>query len=75
MYGAKHVSRRQAERDFSRKVPVSFTMNKELYDLVDEMIDQKIFKDRSHAINAAVDFLRWTVKNEPMKFYAPRNPK
>jgi hypothetical protein len=75
VYGAKHVSRRQTERDFSRKVPVSFTMNKELYDMVDEMIDQKIFKDRSHAINAAVDFLRWTIKNEPMKFYAPRNPK
>jgi Arc/MetJ-type ribon-helix-helix transcriptional regulator len=50
-------------------------MNKELYDMVDDMIDQKIFKDRSHAINAAVDFLRWTIKNEPMKFYAPRNPK
>jgi len=75
VYGAKHVSRRQTERDFSRKVPVSFTMNKELYDMVDEMIDQKIFKDRSHAINAAVDFLRWTIKHEPMKFYAPRNPK
>ncbi len=50
-------------------------MNKELYDMVDDMIDQKIFKDRSHAINAAVDFLRWTIKHEPMKFYAPRNPK
>jgi len=67
------VTRRQTERDYSRRIPVSFTMEKELYDLVDELIDRKTFKDRSHAINAAVDFLRWTLKNDPMKFYGPRN--
>ncbi len=48
-------------------------MEKDLYDMVDELIDRKTFKDRSHAINAAVDFLRWTLKNDPMKFYGPRN--
>ncbi len=67
------MTRRQTERDYSRRIPVSFTMEKELYDLVDELIDRKTFKDRSHAINAAVDFLRWTLKNDPMKFYGPRN--
>ena len=73
MYTATTVTRRQTERDYSRRIPVSFTMEKELYDMVDELIDRKTFKDRSHAINAAVDFLRWTLKNDPMKFYGPRN--
>ncbi len=73
MYTATIVTRRQTERDYSRRIPVSFTMEKELYDMVDELIDRKTFKDRSHAINAAVDFLRWTLKNDPMKFYGPRN--
>lgn len=67
------MTRRQTERDYSRRIPVSFTMEKDLYDMVDELIDRKTFKDRSHAINAAVDFLRWTLKNDPMKFYGPRN--
>ena len=66
------MTRRQTERDYSRRIPVSFTMEKDLYDMVDELIDRKTFKDRSHAINAAVDFLRWTLKNDPMKFYGPR---
>ena len=69
------MTRRQAERDYSRRIPVSFTMEKDLYDMVDDMIDRKLFKDRSHAINAALDFLRWTIANEPMRFYAPRNKK
>ncbi len=67
------MTRRQTERDYSRRIPVSFTMEKELYDFIDELIDRKTFKDRSHALNAAVDFLRWTLKNDPMKFYGPRN--
>ena len=50
-------------------------MEKDLYDMVDDLIDRKVFKDRSHALNAAVDFLRWTLANDPMKFYAPRNKK
>ena len=73
MHTAKDVTRRQAERDYSRRIPVSFTMDKELYDMVDDLIDRKVFKDRTHAINAAVDFLKWTLKTNPMLFYGPRN--
>jgi len=73
VYDALYVSRRQAERDYTRRIPVSFTMEKELYDMVEDLIDRKVFKDRSHAINAAVDFLKWTLKNNPMMFYGPRN--
>ena len=73
LYDALYVSRRQAERDYSRRIPVSFTMEKELYDMVDDLIDRKVFKDRTHALNAAVDFLKWTLQNNPMLFYGPRN--
>ncbi len=69
------MTRRQTERDYSRRIPVSFTMEKELYDMVDDLIDRKVFKDRSHALNAAVDFLKWILQNDPMKFYGSRNKK
>ena len=67
------MTRRQMERDLSKKIPVSFTMDKELHDFVEGLIDRRIFKDRTHAINSALDFLKWTLKNEPLKFYGPRN--
>ena len=73
VHDAQYVSRRQTERDYSRRIPVSFTMEKELYDMVDELIDRKVFKDRTHALNAAVDYLKWTLQNNPMLFYGPRN--
>ena len=66
------MSRRQVERDLSKKIPISFTMDKELHEFVDGLIERRVFKDRTHAINSALDFLRWTLKNEPMKFYGPR---
>lgn len=68
-----NVSRRQVERDMSRKIPVSVTLEKELHDMIEDMVDRKIFKDRTHAINASLDYLRWTLKNDPMKFYGPRS--
>ena len=46
----------------SRKVPVSVTLDRPIYDLIDEMINRRVFKDRSHAVNAALDFLAWTLK-------------
>ena len=42
--------------------------------MIEDMVDRKIFKDRTHAINASLDYLRWTLKNDPMKFYGPRSP-
>ena len=68
------MSRRQVERDMSRKIPVSVTLETDLHDMIEDMVDRKIFKDRTHAINAALDYLRWTLKNDPMKFYGPRTP-
>jgi len=50
-------------------------MDKEFHDFVDELIQRRIFKDRTHAINSALGFLKWTLKNEPLKFYGPRTPQ
>ena len=74
-YVARCVSRRQVERNRSRKVPVSFTMDRELYDFVDELIGGIQWKDRSHVINAAVHFFRWTLKHEPARLSMPRSPQ
>ena len=67
------MTRRQVERDMSRKVPVSVTLDRPLYDIIDEMISRRVFKDRSHAVNAALDFLAWTLKNNPSLFYGDRS--
>ncbi len=67
------MTRRQVERDLSRKVPVSVTLDRPIYDLIDDMISRRVFKDRSHAVNAALDFLAWTLKNNPSQFYGDRS--
>ena len=73
------MSRRQVERDMSRKVPVSVTLDRPIYDLIDDMISRRIFKDPSHAVNAALHFLAWTLNNNPSLFYgersAPQSPQ
>ena len=75
MYVGVNMSRRKIERDYSRRIPVSITLTKEMYEFIDDLIDRKVFKDRSHAINATLDYHRWTLQNDPMRFYGPRNPK
>jgi hypothetical protein len=57
----------------SRKVPVSVTLDRPIYDLIDDLIGRRVFKDRSHAVNAALDFLAWTLKNNPSLFYGERS--
>ncbi len=61
------------ERDLTRKVPVSVTLDRQIYDLIDDMIARRVFKDRSHAVNAALDYLAWTLKNNPSQFYGDRS--
>ena len=68
------MSRRQIERELNRRIPVSVTLDKELYNFIEDMIDRKTYKDRSHAVNAALDYLRWTFLNNPMALFGPRTP-
>ena len=70
----EYVTRRQVERNRSKKVPVSFTMDRELYDFVDELTTTIQWKDRSHVINAAVHFFRWTLKHDPARLSMPQSP-
>ena len=67
------MTRRQVERDLTHKVPVSVTLDRQIYDLIDDMIARRVFKDRSHAVNAALDYLAWTLKNNPSQFYGDRS--
>jgi hypothetical protein len=58
----------------ARRVPISVTLDKELYDFLENMIDRRMFKDRSHVVNAALDYLKWTIENKPMDYFGPRKP-
>ena len=68
------MARRKPSEDRVRRVPVSITLDRELYEFLENMIDRKMFKDRSHVINAAIDYLRWTIENKPMDYFGPRKP-
>ena len=66
------MARRKPSEDRVRRVPVSITLDGELYEFLENMIDRRMFKDRSHVINAALDYLKWTVENKPMDYFGPR---
>ena len=65
------MSRRRPQEERLKKVPISVTIDRELYDFIEALIDHRTFKDRSHAINRAVHYLKWTIENEPMKLFGP----
>ncbi len=65
--------RRRPTEERVKRVPISITLDRELYDFIEAMIDRKTFKDRSHLVNAAIDYLKWTLENRPMEFFGPRN--
>ena len=73
-YAGSDVSRRRFEHDRAKRVPVSVTLDKELYDFIEDLIDRRQFKDRTHAVNAALDYLRWTLQNNPLAYFGPRKP-
>jgi hypothetical protein len=67
--------RRRPTEERVRRVPISITLDRELYEFIEEKIDRKMFKDRSHLINAALDYLKWTLDHRPMEFFGPRTVK
>jgi hypothetical protein len=67
--------RRRPTEERVRRVPISITIDRELYEFIESMIDRKMFKDRSHLVNAALDYLKWTLEHRPMDFYGPRTVK
>ena len=71
-YWATVMARRKPSEDRVRRVPISITLDRELYEFLENMIDRRMFKDRSHVVNAALDYLRWTIENRPMEYFGPR---
>ena len=65
---------RRASHNRVKSRPVTITLENELSDMIDDLIERRIFNNRSHAVNAAVDYLRWTLQNRPQLFYAERKP-
>jgi hypothetical protein len=68
------MGRRRESGETARRVPISITLDKELYDFLENIIDRRMFKDRSHVVNAALDYLKWTIENKPMDYFGPRKP-
>lgn len=48
------MSRRRHEQDQSKKVPISVTIDKELFDFIELGIRNRWWQSRSHAINMMV---------------------
>lgn len=66
------MSRRRPQEERLRKVPISVTLDRGLYDFVEDLIDRRIAKDRSHAINMALDFLKWKLDTNPTEVFGQR---
>ena len=66
------MARRKPSEDRVRRVPISITLDRELYEFLENMIDRRMFKDRSHVVNDALDYLKWTIENRPMEYFGPR---
>ncbi len=66
------MARRKPSEERVRRVPISVTLDKELYEFLETLVDRRLFKDRSHAVNSALDYLKWTIETRPMEYFGPR---
>ena len=63
------VSRLNRERNLSKRVPVTVTLERELYDAIDDLVARRIFRDRSHAVNSGVARLLALLRENPAAFF------
>ena len=63
------VSRRRVAEQRAKAIPVSVTLEKELYDFVETRIDTRQANNRSHAVNQALGFLKWILETNPSLYY------
>jgi hypothetical protein len=66
------TERRQQAQRRVKSTPVTVTIDKELMEFLDVVLERRAFRSRSHAVNAALDYLKWTLENEPTRFFGPR---
>jgi hypothetical protein len=66
------TERRQQTQRRVKSVPATVTIDRELMDFIDVLLQRRAFKSRSHVVNAALDYLKWTLENEPNRFFGQR---
>lgn len=64
-------SRRQAQNRV-KSSPVTVTIDKDLLDWIEYHLEARTFANRSHAVNQAIGFLKWTLETNPQAFYGER---
>ena len=63
------TDRRQQAQRRVKSVPATVTIDRELMDFIDVLLQRRAFKSRSHVVNAALDYLKWTLENDPNRFF------
>jgi hypothetical protein len=66
------TDRRQQAQRRVKSVPATVTIDRELMDFIDLLLQRRAFKSRSHVVNAALDYLKWTLENDPNRFFGQR---
>ena len=64
-------SRRQAQNRV-KSSPVTVTIDKQLLEWLEYHLEVRTFANRSHAVNQALGFLKWTLETNPSLFYGER---
>mgnify|MGYP001255656361 CR=1 FL=1 len=63
------TDRRQQAQRRVKSVPATVTIDRELMDFIDVLLQRRAFKSRSHVVNAALDYLKWTLENDPNRVF------
>jgi len=71
-YLAYSMSTRKQAQNRVKSHPVTVTLDKELLEWLEFQIQNRVFANRSHAVNQAIGFLQWTLKTNPKMFYGER---
>ena len=55
-------------------VQISATLTREMHDFAESLIDRRMVKNRSHALNLGLECLQWMIVNNPGWFLGDRSP-
>ena len=60
-------SRKEAQKRIN-SVQVSATIDRDLYDFLEDLEFRRMVRSRSHALNLGIECLRWMLQNNPNWF-------
>ena len=63
------MSNRKERQIRVNSVQVSATLDRELYDFVDQLTMRRQVRSRSHALNLGLECLKWMIANNPEWFF------